>query len=195
MVYKGIFQECVKDSTNTTFQDCFRVEPLLRKKHFRSSHQRCSTKKSILRNFTKFTGKHLFWSVLKKRLWRRCFRVNFAKFLRTLFCRTRKLLCSKYFPHFLACWLNTESYFLRIQSECWKMREKCGPEKLRTRTLFTQWMLLWNFIEITLWHECSPINLLHIFRTPFPKNNFEGLPQGLVYRYIINPCSTIHLLE
>ena len=120
MVYKGIFQECVKDSTNTTFQDCFRVEPLLRKKHFRSSHQRCSTKKSILRNFTKFTGKHLFRSVLKKRLWRRCFRVNFAKFLRTLFCRTRKLLCSKYFPHFLACWLNTESYFLRIQSECWK---------------------------------------------------------------------------
>ena len=36
-----------------------------------------------------------------------------------------------------------------------------------------------NFIEITLWHGCSPINLLHIFRTPFPKNtsgrsNFES---------------------
>ena len=27
-----------------------------------------------------------------------------------------------------------------------------------------------NFIEITLWHECSPVNLLHIFRTPFPMN-------------------------
>ena len=26
---------------------------------FRSSHQRCSTKKSVLRNFAKFTGKHL----------------------------------------------------------------------------------------------------------------------------------------
>ena len=22
-----------------------------------------------------------------------------------------------------------------------------------------------NFVEITLWHECSPVNLLHIFRT------------------------------
>ena len=32
-----------------------------------------------------------------------------------------------------------------------------------------------NFIEITLWHGCSPINLLHIFRTPFPKNTSEGL--------------------
>ena len=27
-----------------------------------------------------------------------------------------------------------------------------------------------NFIEITLWHESSPVNLLHIFRTPLPKN-------------------------
>ena len=30
--------------------------------------------------------------------------------------------------------------------------------------------LLCNFIEITLQHGCSPINLLHIFRTPFLKN-------------------------
>ena len=27
-----------------------------------------------------------------------------------------------------------------------------------------------NFIEITLRHGCSPINLLHIFRTSFPKS-------------------------
>ena len=27
--------------------------------HCRSSHQRCSIKKGVLRNFTKFTGKHL----------------------------------------------------------------------------------------------------------------------------------------
>ena len=32
-----------------------------------------------------------------------------------------------------------------------------------------------NFIETTLRHGCSPINLLHIFRTPFPKNTSEGL--------------------
>ena len=28
--------------------------------HFRSSHQRCSVNKGVLRNFAKFTGKHLF---------------------------------------------------------------------------------------------------------------------------------------
>ena len=27
-----------------------------------------------------------------------------------------------------------------------------------------------NFIEIALRHECSPVNLRHIFRTPFLKN-------------------------
>ena len=30
--------------------------------------------------------------------------------------------------------------------------------------------VLCNFIEIVLWLGCSPVNLLHIFRTPFPKN-------------------------
>ena len=35
--------------------------------------------------------------------------------------------------------------------------------------------LLWNFIEITLRRGCSPVNLLHIFRTTFPKNTSGGL--------------------
>ena len=30
-------------------------------------------------------------------------------------------------------------------------------------------------IEITLQHGCSPVNLLHIFRTHFPKNTSQGL--------------------
>ena len=45
-------------------------------------------KKGVLRNFTKFTGKYLCQSLcnfIKKRLWHRCFPVNFAKFLRTPF--------------------------------------------------------------------------------------------------------------
>ena len=56
-------------------------------------------KKGVLRIFAKFTGKHLCQSLffnkvaglrpqatlLKKRLWHRCFPVNFAKILRTPF--------------------------------------------------------------------------------------------------------------
>ena len=35
--------------------------------------------------------------------------------------------------------------------------------------------LLCNFIKIKLRHGCSPVNLLHIFRAPFSKNNSRGL--------------------
>ena len=68
------------------------------RKGTRSSHRRCPTGKGVLRNFAKFTGKDLCQSLffnkatdlrsatlLKKKFWRRCFPVNFAKFLRTLF--------------------------------------------------------------------------------------------------------------
>ena len=59
---------------------------------YRSSHRRCSMKKGALVNFTKFTGKHLFFikvaglraaTLLKKKLRHRFFPVNFVKFLRT----------------------------------------------------------------------------------------------------------------
>ena len=61
-----------------------------------SSHQRYSIKIGVLKNFVKFTGKHLCQSLffnkladlrpitlLKKRIWHRCFPVDFTKFLRT----------------------------------------------------------------------------------------------------------------
>ena len=69
-----------------------------KKKKIRSSHWRCSVRKGVLRNFVQFTGKHLFQSLifdkvarmrpatlLKMRLWHRCFPVNFTKFLRAPF--------------------------------------------------------------------------------------------------------------
>ena len=64
----------------------------------RSSHRRCSVRKGVYRNFAKFTEKHLCQSLffnkvaglslptlLKKRLWHRCFPLKFAKFLRPPF--------------------------------------------------------------------------------------------------------------
>ena len=37
-----------------------------------------------------------------------------------------------------------------------------------------------NFIETALRHGCSPVNLLHIFRTPFPRNTSGWLLQDLL---------------
>ena len=41
--------------------------------------------------------------------------------------------------------------------------------------------LFCNFIEIALRHGCSPVNLLHIFRTLFPINTSGWLLLDLVY--------------
>ena len=64
----------------------------------RGSHQKCFIRKGLLRNFAKFTGKHLCQShflnkvaglrprtLLKERLWHRCFPVNFTKFIGIFF--------------------------------------------------------------------------------------------------------------
>ena len=53
--------------------------------NYRSSHQRYSMKKGVFRNLTKLTGKDLYQSHLKKRLWYKCFPVSFVKFLRIPF--------------------------------------------------------------------------------------------------------------
>ena len=45
--------------------------------------------------------------------------------------------------------------------------------------------LLCNFIEITLWHGCSPVNLMHIFRTPFLKNTSGWLPLRIVKKTVL----------
>ena len=65
---------------------------------FRSSRPGLFCRKGALRNFAKFTGKHLCQSLffdkveglrpatlLKRRVWHRCFPVNFRKFLKTPF--------------------------------------------------------------------------------------------------------------
>ena len=66
--------------------------------NLRSSRPDVFCRKDVLKNFAKFTGKYLCQSLffnkvaglrpatlLKKRLWHRCFLVNFAKFLKTPF--------------------------------------------------------------------------------------------------------------
>ena len=87
----------------------------------RSSHRRCSIKKGVPGNFVTFKGKDLRQSLflnkvaglrpatlLKKRLWPRCFPVNFTKFLRTPFSQNtsgRLLLWFKWFKF----WFGTYS--------------------------------------------------------------------------------------
>ena len=72
----------------------------------RSSRPKVFCKKDVLKNFTKFTGKHFCQSLFfnkaagKKRLRRMCFPVNFVRFLRTPFLQNNSggLLLTKDLP-------------------------------------------------------------------------------------------------
>ena len=54
-----------------------------------------------------------------------------------------------------------------------------------------------NFIEITLRQGCSPVHLLHIFRTPFHKNTSGGLLllKGIGDMIIVKLCNLAKTLK
>ena len=75
-------------------------------------------KKVVVKNFAKLTGKHLcqtlffnkVTTLFKKRLWRRCFPVNFAKFLRTPFLQNNSGVLLLHSTLFIIC--GTSNKFL-----------------------------------------------------------------------------------
>ena len=114
--------------TCITFKNTYYSLKLLMKEQFyeklnvmkarptRSSLPEVFCKKDVLKNFAKLTGKQLCHSLflnkvaglrsatlLKKRLWHRCFPLNFAKFLRTPFLQNtpKRLLLFTVLHYFL----------------------------------------------------------------------------------------------
>ena len=88
-----LHEYCIKCCTTSSF--CSSDSNCL---NYRRSHQRCFIEKGVLKNLKKFTGKQLCEilflnkvpglrpvTTLKKRLWHRCFSVNFVKYLRNYF--------------------------------------------------------------------------------------------------------------
>ena len=88
---------------------------------YRRSHRRCSVRKNVFRNLTKFTARHLCHSLFfnkvaglrpallsQNRRWNRCFPVNFAKLLRTAFLQNTSSGC------FCTSNISTEAIFCSI---------------------------------------------------------------------------------
>ena len=57
-----------------------------------------------------------------------------------------------------------------------------GKGVLKKCSTFTDEHSCHNFIEITLEHGCSPVNLLHIFRIPSLKNTSGRLLLFITYK-------------
>ena len=50
------------------------------------------------------------------------------------------------------------------------LKQKQPSTGIPWKRCFENMQQIYNFVEIALRHGCSPVNLLDIFRTPFPKN-------------------------
>ena len=55
--------------------------------------------------------------------------------------------------------------------------------------------VFFNFMEITLRRGWFPVNLLHIFRTPFPWNTSGGLVRNFIEISLRHGCYPVNLLH
>ena len=126
---------------------------------FRCSRPEVFCEKDILRNFAKFTGKHLcqrfffnkvvgfrLATLLKNSLWHRCFPVNFVKFLRTPFLKKhlRWLLLEILKNSVVAFGWQLFANFHQILNKCYCLRFlidlfswtiiSSGPQKSKVKT-------------------------------------------------------------
>ena len=112
--------------------------------YFRSSRPEVLCKKGVLRNLTKFTGKHLCQglTLFKKSLLRRCFLVNFVKFLRTPFFTEHLWFASVF------------RVFFGILYRSWVPR--CSSKEL-----------LLKILQDSKENRCFPVNIAKVLRIVF----------------------------
>ena len=131
---------------------------------------RCSVKKGVLRNLTKFTGKHLCQglflnkgaslrpaTLLKRGLWQRCFPVNFAKFLRIPFLQTAPLVAASASSRFLK-----KMYPLKLL-EKWIGQVKATSTSNCSGTYWDKCIIWWTFD----WTSC-PVWVCQTSETAVP---------------------------
>ena len=117
----------------------------------------------------------MIWNFIKKRLQHRCFPVNIAKCLRTPILKNmyeKLLLTLTIIFYNISVWLKTEN---QKHPSSGVLRKRCSEnmKQIYRKTLMPKCdfnKLLSNFIKITFRHGCSPVNLLLILGTLFPKN-------------------------
>ena len=130
-------------------------------------------KQSLLKNFTKFTEKQCqnicarvsvsceFWDIFKNSFF---YKTHPAVASVHAKAEKRPLQETEAAVHIISC-----PYHVHIMSS----RHPCS------RVISIK--LQSNFIEITLRHGCSPVNLLHIIRILFPKSTFGEAASEEIY--------------
>ena len=96
-------------------------------------------------------------------------------------------------------YIQNQTYRAVLRKRCFENMQQIYRRTPKPKCDFNK--VACNFIEITLRLGCSPVNLLHIFRTPFPKNtprwlllklNKHLISFVLVFHLINLLCETLH---
>ena len=156
----------------------------------RSSCSQMFFKIGVLKNFANFTGKHRCWSLIQtcnfllKRdsntgvfLWKICEIFKNIYFYRTPLVTAPELwlICNYSLDYLMLKQTSTRSSLPEVflRKGILNIYSKFTGEHPWRSAISIK--LLCNFIEITLRHGCSPVIMLHIFRTPFLENTFGWL--------------------
>ena len=150
--------------------------------YYRCSHWRCSSKNGVLKNFAKFTGKHMCQSLffnkvawdlqLKRWLWHRGFLLNFAKCLRTTFLQntSERLLLN---PH-----VNLTHGLTWLRNPEWKKKRKWSNYFI---AICCRWVFLFTLITLidSKWHDES----LFLFAWMSVVSFFKLCPEILKFNF------------
>ena len=111
-------------------------------------------------------------TLLKKRLWHRCFPVNFAEFLRTTFLTEQlrwlllktsinsQILSMAYYVN-----VSNNHYVFIALLKRYQSSKHCS--KLSHRDTRSS-KLTFVISDLRLWHRCFPVNFARFLRAPFP---------------------------
>ena len=201
---------------------------LFTKQPLRSSHGMCSVRKGIFHKLKKkFRKNHRkkpdLQLYLKKRLWHRCFSVNFVKFLSTPFYRTSPGDCSwpfadvfkidvpeavvdvlRNFAKFTGKHLCQSLFFNKVPSFLLKkiLWHRCFPANfvkfLRTHFFIEPlWWLLLMFLNLTTSTQVFPVNIAKFLRTAFLKTPplAASALNFALYFQVANSGCTIQICE
>ena len=148
----------------------------------RSSLPKVFCKKDALRNFAKFTGKHLRHSLsfnkvaglrpatlLKERLWHRCFPVKFAKFLRTPIFTEHSGGCFCDWTNNCTTLVTLSTAYILETTEVTKV-----SQNLKENTCVIVSFLIKLQVK-RLWRRSFPVNFAKFLRAPFFKEHLWWL--------------------
>ena len=154
-------------------------------------------RKGILRNFAKFTGKHLYQSLfqegcgpeacnfIKKRVWHRCFPVNCAKFLRTPFLQNNSGRLLQHLATVLKVWIFCFSIRKNFKKECqWRdclwFNELVSCTNTRPYKKLNYYESICLSFKIEIWHKKSMMTQAFVWMniTPAPYLYFDLVIKG-----------------